>query len=281
MRAQNVRRTASIVDARRQRALLVAALVTALVEVARLAGALPGLTVGRIGLSPSLLPALIVGVLLGRRSLGRPGGLGATRPFWAAVAVGGTLGVALTVRAGHASDVAGVLGSAFDEELVYRFAVPAVATAVLLALRLRVRPARVGGFALAGLWFVLLPGHRAQMDDLASTLAFLAFATLAAVVVYRSGSLLAAGATHAVLNLFTLLALGGEVGEAPRGLVVGCLLVLLVAAYGTRQPVAMGDGVVLDLRDGVAPTVTDAAGVVAPLAAPAEPAEEPDRVPAP
>ncbi len=278
MRAQHGSGPGRLIDARRQRAVLVAALVTALVELAGLAELLPGLTVGRIGLSPALLPALVVGVLLGRRWLGRPAVLAATRLFWAAVAVGGALGAALTAQAGHAADVAGVLVSAFGEELVYRFAVPAVATAVLLALRLPARPARVGGFVVAGLWFVLLPGHRAQMDDLASTLAFLAFATLAAVVVYRSGSLLAAGATHVVLNLFTLLAFDGDLGGVQRGVLVGYLLVLLVAAYGTRRPVEVGAGIVIDLRDGEPPTVTDAAGVATPLA---EPAEEPDTVSVP
>ncbi len=259
----------------RQRQLLVGALATALVEAASLLGVLPTVTLGRVVLSPSLLPALALLVMLGRRAFGRPRATGAAGPFWLAAAGGVVLGSVLMVRSGHGPDVIAVLLSALAEELVYRFAVPAVATAILLAWLVPARPARVAGFALAGLWFVLLPGHRAQMDDVASTLAFLAFAALAAAVVYRSGSLLAAAATHAVLNLLTILAFEGALGGPARGVLVGCLLVLLAAAYGVRRrsatapasahAVGAGDGVVIDLRDGTVPTVTDADGQVTPV----------------
>lgn len=245
----------------RQRAVLLAALLAVVVEVLGLLDGLPAVDVGRIVVSPSVAPATIIAVLLGHRALGRARTFDAALPFWVAIVVGASFAASMFVRGGYASDVPALILAAANEELVYRFAVPVVAAAVLVTFKVPHRPARVAGFALAAVWFVLLPGHRAQISDVAEVLPFLAFATLAALVVYRSGSIAAAAAAHLMLNMFTILALGGDIGRVARGIGLGCLLMLLVAAYGGTRPRSErtatpgagppDDELVIDLRDPV------------------------------
>jgi hypothetical protein len=210
-----------------------------------------------------------------------------------AAVVGIGFGMVMLARDDHLADAFGLGLAAMGEEVVYRFAVPAVVAAMLLAVRVPVTAARVAGFAVAGVWFVVLPGHRAQIDGAAEVLPFIAFAALSALVVYRSGSLYAAGAAHWVMNMLTVLTVTDVMGNAGRGITVGALLLLLVSAYGLSSPArraesaaepAAGAGsvvdldltnladpdVVIDLRDGHRPTITDADGIVTLV-------DEPDR----
>ncbi len=215
-----------------QRALIAGAATTVLTEIAHLFGWLPSITVGGYGLSPSLVPAALLIALLGRRLVGRAGDPYAEVVFWAAALLA-LLAVGITfVRIGEASTVLAVLGASVDEEVVYRLALPLVVTLALAGWGLRSDRARVGGFVVAGVCFALLPGHRAQMSHLGDALPFLAFAALASVVVYRSGSVLAVIAIHAATDLCNLLALQNRMGPDARVAILLALFVLLVLAYG-------------------------------------------------
>lgn len=259
----------------RQRLVLLLALAVGVVEVAGLLHILPRVDVGRISLSPSVVPAFAILVLVGARLLGRSGDVTASRAFWSAAGFGVLFGTVLLARSGHAIDAPAVIVASFNEELVYRFAVPAVVAVILLAVGAPLRWAQIGGFVVAGTWFVLLPGHLAQMDGLATTASFAGFAALAALVVYRSGSIIASGVVHTVVNLLTILSLGGQLTMIERGLAGACLMGLFAAAYGlprlsspavvgpVTDPVAVDlrDDTVVDLRDGVIASVIDRDGV--------------------
>lgn len=221
---------------RNQRMLLAAAGVTAAVEVASLAGLLPNIPIGGLHLSASLLPALALVAVLGGRLMGHTDDVHAEIVFWAAALLGLLAVSSQFAKLGQGATVAAVLGASLDEELVYRLAIPLVLTAALTGWGLSGHRARIVGFVVAGGWFVLLPGHRAQIGDVAQALPFLAFATLAALVVYRSGSVLAVVAIHACTDLFNLLALQHRLGPVPRSAGLGALFILLVMAYGLSHP---------------------------------------------
>lgn len=267
-----------------QRIVIIGALVVVCTEILGLMGVLPQFDIGRMTLPFSVIPGAVLLGLLGRRAFGRPTSPEGALPLWVASILGMGFGTVLLARAGHLIEAPAVLVAAVGEEVVYRFAVPSVVAAVLLAWKVPVKPARIAGFAVAAVWFVLLPGHRMQVDGLIEILPFVAFAALSAVVAYRSGSIAATGAVHTVMNMLAILVLGGDVGQSARAVAVGCLLVLLVSAYGLSQsrPATVAAGavaaepsldltrpldadVVIDLRDGVTPTVTNPDGVVTSL----------------
>jgi len=253
----------------RQQEVLLAALAVVVLEIGVLVGVLPYLTIGRAIMPVSVLAAGVVLLLLGRRAFGRRTTPGHTEPFWVAATIGLAFGAVLLARAHHLIDVVGIGIAAMGEEVVYRFAVPALVAAVLVALKVSTRPARIAGYAVGATWFVLLPWHRAQMTDATQVLPFIAFAALAALVAYRSGSIAATGAVHTVLNMLTVLVYGGDVSRLTRSLALACLLILLVATYGVlsaKRPVptiapavdpavidltTRADAVVIDLRDSV------------------------------
>ena len=198
----------------RQKVVLVTAFVTGLVEIAGLLGILPRFRVGRLLLSPSIVPALVVLAMLGRRAAGRARDIDAAAVYWVTALAGICFSTILLDRDGHLLDSLAIVLAALDEEIVYRFAVPTVVAGILLVFHVPSRPSRVVGLVVAGIWFVLLPGHRVQMHSAADVLPFIAFATLAAIVVYRSGSILATTATHAVMNMLTIIAFGGAMSQA-------------------------------------------------------------------
>jgi hypothetical protein len=263
--------------------VLITSLVVVLSEIAGLMGLLPTVDLGRMTMPASVFPGAVLLAILGHRAFGRALRREAVDPFWASALAGIAFGAVMLLHAGHLIDAPAMLMAAVGEEVVYRLAVPAVVAAILISWRVPVKPARITGFALAAVWFVLLPGHRMQMHDAAQVLPFIAFAALAAVVAYRSGSILATGAVHTVMNMLTALVLGGEIGRISRSVASACLLMLLVSAYGLvrnrpgvdEEPV----GLVIDLREGVEPSVTHVDGTVVPLREPVPADDRADATP--
>lgn len=273
-------RTAAVtggVRGARRTVVLVLAAITALTEVASVAGSLPYLGVADLDVSASLIPAVLLAVACGTRLFGRARSRRAATGYWVGAAIlAPTLAVGYW-RAGRFGWYPGLVASAFGEELVYRLAIPAVMAAVLRLGGIRARPARIAGLIGAGLWFVLLPGHREQMHSPASTLSFVAFAALAAVMVYRSGSILPMAIAHAVSNLLTVLMWQHELVGSVRSAGLACVLALLAAAYGRSSRITVGDDgtlvdihtglqvTAIDLRDGHAATVELADGRTVPV----------------
>jgi hypothetical protein len=231
--------------------VLLLAAVTVAVEAAGLTGAIPNIEVGRVVLSPSLIPALVLAIACGDRLLGRARTRPAATAYWVAVGLAFVMGAVIYLRTDHPADVPGLILAALDEELVYRLAIPAVLALLLRSVKVSPPLARLAGFVVAGVWFVLLPGHREQMDSIAAVVPFLAFAGLSAVMVYRSGSVLAMATAHAVSNLLTILVWTENVQQGARSAVLGSVLILMVFAYGhTRRYVETDSGTIIDLRTG-------------------------------
>ncbi|CAN5722273.1 hypothetical protein BH24ACT3_BH24ACT3_09040 [soil metagenome] len=222
-------------DHRRQW-LLAAATVTLLLEILGLAGVVDHVVLGRINLSPSLPASFLVAALAGTTIVGRRTDGRAALAYWvmgAVVLAGAGLAFA---RVNDPADVTGVILAGFNEELVYRLAVPMAVAVVLMVVGMGDRLALAAGFVLAGVWFVLLPGHRSQITEAGDVASYLAFAALSAIIAYRSAAVLAAGLVHVVVNLLTLLMWQGELSPGVRSAVIGGLLALLVLAYGVRVP---------------------------------------------
>lgn len=242
----------------RRRLILAMSAFTMIIEILAIAGLVPDVRIGSLELSLSIIPALGLAVACGERLLGRSTWRPAAIIYW--VAVAGILPM-LAVRyaqTGRFGLWAGLLAASVGEELVYRLAIPAVIALVLRAGNVRSDWARMGGLAFAGLWFVLLPGHRAQMDSLAAAVPFVAFALLSAVLVYRSGSVLPMAAGHAITNMLTVLVWRESVGADARSMGLACVLSLLVVAYGKpRRITVTPDGGLLDTRTGLDVTLID------------------------
>ena len=87
------------------------------------------------------------------------------------------------------------------------------------------------------------------------------------------------------MNMLTIIAFGGFMSPLPpRSTATAVLLVLLMAAYGFLRPRTAGEPepepvTVIDLRDGITPTISEAGGPPRPLLDPT-PAPEPAEVPA-
>ena len=236
------------------RRLLVLALagVTAATEAASVGDWIPKLQIAGLAISASLLPALVLAMACGARLLGRSRSRRAATWYWiGAVVLIPMLGVAYW-RTGHLSWYPGLVASALGEELVYRLAIPAVIGAALRLGNVRPPASHIAGLVGAGLWFVLLPGHREQMTSPAAAIPFIAFAALAALVVYRSGSVLPMAMAHAISNLFTVLMWQDDVLSSVRSAAVGSVLILLMVAYGRTARITIGDdGRLVDTRTGL------------------------------
>src|SRR5690349_1195179 len=116
----------------RQKVVLGLSLLAAVVEILGLMRIIPGIDVGRFTVSPSVIPAFVIAGLLGRRIAGRARDLDAAAVFWVSVIAGIVVSLILLDREGHLADGFALLGAALDEEVIYRFAVPAVVAAILL-----------------------------------------------------------------------------------------------------------------------------------------------------
>lgn len=261
----------------RRRLVLAMALCTMVVELASIGSWVPELHLAGIPLSLSIVPALGLAAVCGGRLFGRSTARPAATAFW--VAIGGAFlaTLFLFLRSGRPGLWAAIVAASAAEELVFRLAIPAVLAAALRLGGVRLDRSRLAGLALAGLWFVLLPGHRDQMGSLAGALPFVAFAALAAVVVYRSGSILPMAMAHAVSNLLTFLMWGDEVTPPARSLGLTFVLVLLLIAYGRPRRLTIDDqrGLLdivtglevasIDLRDGQPAAVTLSDGRILPV----------------
>ena len=232
--------------------------ITMITEVLSLAGLLPPLWIGGIGLSFSLLPAMALGLACGSRLLGRSGVRRAAIVFWA---IGGLLMAGITAMYVHLDRldlVPALVFAALDEELVYRLAIPAVIAAALRLGNVRPNAARITGLVAAAFWFCLLPGHLEQVATPTGFFPYLAFASLSALIVYRSGSILPLAFAHAISNLLTFLMFGAAVTADARGLGLASILCLLVLAYGRPRRITVGDdGGLLDTQTGLAVTAID------------------------
>ncbi|MCU1372371.1 MAG: hypothetical protein JWO77_3565 [Ilumatobacteraceae bacterium] len=232
--------------------------ITMVVEILSYAGLLPNLWVGGIPLSFSLLPAMALGLACGSRLLGRSGVRRIAVVFWT-IAVLMLAGItALCARHGRLDLVPALGLAALNEELVYRLAIPAVIAAALRLGNVRPNAARIAGLIGGGLWFILLPGHLEQMQTPLDLLPYLAFASLAALIVYRSGSVLPLAIGHAITNLLTFLMFGAAVTADARGLAMASVLCLLVLAYGRPRRITVGDdGGLVDTQTGLAVRAID------------------------
>jgi hypothetical protein len=232
--------------------------ITMLVEVLSLAHLLPPLWIGGLGLSFSLLPAMALALACGSRLLGRSAIRRAAAGFWIIAGLVFAAITALCIRDGRFDLVPALSAAALDEELVYRLAIPAVIAAALRLGNVRPNAARIAGLVAGALWFCLLPGHLDQVTTPVGIVPYIAFATLSAFIVYRSGSILPLAIGHAISNILTFLMFGAAVTADARGLGMASILCLLVLAYGRPRRITVGDdGGLVDTQTGLAVTAID------------------------
>jgi hypothetical protein len=223
----------------RRRIVLVAAAVTTITEVFVLAGLSPRIQMGGVALSLSIIPALALAVACGDRLFGRSSLRRVATWFW--ILATGVLAALLAVYL-YQDEFAlfcALALAAMGEELVYRLAAPAVFSILLMYGGVGKARARLAGLALSGAWFVLLPGHQAQMDTGAGPLPFIAFAVLAAALVHRSGSVLPMAMAHAIVNLVTFLVWDDALPADARAVTLGAVLTLLALAYGIPRRITL------------------------------------------
>jgi hypothetical protein len=104
------------------------------------------------------------------------------------------------------------------------------------------------------------------MDSIADVLPYMAFATLSAFIVYRSGSILPMAIGHAISNLLTVLMWQDAVPSDTRSMLLASMLGLLVLAYGRPARITYGDdGGLLDTRTGQAVVAIDLRDGQSPL----------------
>ncbi|MCB0986519.1 MAG: hypothetical protein KDB09_02000 [Acidimicrobiales bacterium] len=223
----------------RRRAVLTAAAATVLTEVAVLAGITPRLQVGDMAVSMSIIPGLALAVACGDRLFGRSSLRRVAAWYW--ICTGGvliTLFALYAVRS-EMSRFWALTMAATGEELVYRLAAPAVFSVILMYGGVPKARSRLAGLALAGTWFVLLPGHQDQMNQPGGPLPFIAFAVLAAALVHRSGSVLPMAMGHSIVNLATYLVWDDALPADARAVTLGAVLTLLALAYGLPRQLTL------------------------------------------
>lgn len=254
--------------------IMLLAIFTMAVELLGTMRLLPSVRIGDLAVPLSTLPAFALALACGARLLGRSSHRLVAIGYWTLIAGALPALYLVYLRQDRPGLWLGVVVAAFAEEFVYRLAIPMVLASLLRRIGVRATWARPAAFAFAAVWFVLLPGHRSQMDQIASAAPFLAYAALAAFVVYRSGSVIPMGAAHAVTNLLTGLLWSGATTANQRSVWLVVILMTLVLAYGRpRRLTVTDDGdlvdtstgldvVALDLRDGATPTATLSDGTV-------------------
>ena len=184
---------------------------------------------GMVPISPSVVPVVVLIAVCGGRFVGRARSRGSARVFWAMV-VGVIAAVTLAVDGIGPLSSAGLVLAAYSEELVYRVAGPLVVAFGLARLGTPYRHALTVGYVVAGISFVLLPGHVGQMSGAAHVAPFIAFTILATLAVHRSGAILEIGLLHSAVNIVNVGRMTGAIGTG-GALLVGALLGLLVIGY--------------------------------------------------
>lgn len=260
----------------KRRQIVLLAVFTIVVEVLNTLNLVAPARVGTLDLSLATIPAFGLALACGARLLGRSSHRLVAIGYWVLVAGALPALLAIFLRDGEGGLWLSFVVAAFAEEFIYRLAIPMVLTLVLHRAGMRISWARPASFAVAAAWFVLLPGHRYQMTELSSAAPFVAYAVLAAVVVYRSGAVLPMGAAHAVSNLLTALLWAGSTTDNQRSVSLVVVLVALLLAYGRPRRLTITDAgdlldtttglsvASLDLRDGepVTATLTDGSVIV-------------------
>jgi len=208
--------------------------LTVLVEISAFTEQLSFLRFGAIQASLSIVPGLLLAAFLGRTIVGRQGNHDAFVTFWACAVVILSVAVIGFSRLDHPIELAGLVVVSVDEELVYRLALPVLLAAALVGFGLPRKWCRILGYTIAGIAWVLLPGHRAQMHNPAEVFTFIEFAFLMAVICLRSGSVLATATAHVCSNLLTVLVWREVLPQSDRSLMFGGLLALMLLAYGMR-----------------------------------------------
>ncbi len=208
--------------------------LTVLVEISAFTEQLSFLRFGAIQASLSIVPGLLLAAFLGRTIVGRQGNHDAFVTFWACSVVILSVAVIGFSRLDHPIELAGLVVVSVDEELVYRLALPVLLAAALVGFGLPRKWCRILGYTIAGIAWVLLPGHRAQMHNPAEVFTFIEFAFLMAVICLRSGSVLATATAHVCSNLLTVLVWREVLPQSDRSLMFGGLLALMLLAYGMR-----------------------------------------------
>lgn len=216
-------------------ASVVAAAIAAVVELAFVVDLLDSFRLGRVAISPAIVPAGVVGALLIPQLVGRPRRPRFAVAFWLAAAAAFAVLAVVYARRSYPPVIGGITVAAFGEELVYRLAVPFAVAVGAHRLGIPARGAVWVGLGVSAAWFVVLPGHLAQMHQPLDAVPFAAYALLAAWVVARSGAVLALGVVHAATNLASLLVTHGGSTTSARGWLVAGVLGLLVAAYAGRE----------------------------------------------
>ncbi len=237
----------------RRRLVLAAAAVTVITEISGLVGITPAIGLGGLELSMALVPALALGAACGDRLFGRSSLRRVAASYWIGTMLLLTVLLAFYVVYETVQMFAALVLAALGEELVYRLAAPAVFAVILMFAGVEAKRARLAGLALAGTWFVLLPGHHSQMTSGAGPVPFVAFAILSAALVYRSGSVLPMAMAHAIVNLVTALVWSDVLPADARVVSATAVLGLLTLAYGMQRRVAEdGRGRMIDTVTGLA-----------------------------
>jgi hypothetical protein len=221
--------------------VLAMAAFTTLVEAGSSAGWLPGVQVGRLELSLSVVPALGLAVACGDRLLGRSSLRRMATWFWIVSAAALWVFGLLYVVRGDGSLYLSLVVAALGEELVFRLAAPAAFAFVLVVAGIAENRARIWGLVAAGVWFFLLPGHQDQLDSVGAVAALVCLTALSAFLVYRSGSVLPMAAAHAVSNLATVLLWKDAIPPDIRGVTVAVVLTLLTLAYSRPRRLTLDD----------------------------------------
>jgi hypothetical protein len=223
---------------------IVAASVAVVVEALYFLQDLPvSIRIGTVPVSPSIVPVVVMIAAAGTNLLGRARSTDSAKVFWSMVLVVIAVISSMSDAVGPASS-AGFVLAALSEELVYRVAGPLVVAFGLARFGLPYRHALTAGYVAAGISFIVLPGHLAQMDGAVDVVPFVAFTVLATLAVHRSGAVLEIGLLHSAVNIVNVGRISGSLGDE-GSLLVATLLALLVIGYvpaGRRQPSAASGG---------------------------------------
>jgi hypothetical protein len=195
-------------------------------------------SLGRVPISPALPLGILLACMVGLRRLGLDrANLRAWREFLIVsgfVLLFGIWRYSMYVHGGR--EALGLILGALGEELVYRLAVLILVGALAAkAMGRNWRNAEDWGVVpgviallAAGLVFMLLPGHVAQMSDTLHALPFACLGVVLGYAVLRTGALLPAAVVHSVLNLATIAAISGSISFELRTALSASALVALV-----------------------------------------------------